>query len=418
MSAPAATDIIELQVQGIAAGGDGVGRSEGLVVFVPRTAPGDVARVRLEMVKRFARGSLESLIQPSPDRVMPPCDHYTADRCGGCQLQHLRYHAQLDAKRGIVDDAMQRIAKRVVEIPATRRSPAEWRYRNKLTLTMRRADDDWTIGLHRYDNPGAVFQLADCPITDERVVDGWREVIRGAALLPEVAELRGTVRLTGDARVVLIRGGTTWPTADAFFAAVPSASALWWAPDQRPAERLFERRAVPAGTAFGQVNQAVGEMLHAYVVERVSAHAPATVVDAYAGTGETAARLASLGSRVTAIELDREAANLCARQLPSGSRSLVGRVESLIAGALPADVVIVNPPRIGVHERVASALERQHRRVRALIYVSCDPATLARDLGRLPNYRIASVETFDMFPQTAHVETVCELVPVHAEAAA
>ena len=137
MSAPAATDVIDLQVQGIAAGGDGVGRSEGLVVFVPRTAPGDVARVRIEMVKRFARGSLESLIQPSPDRVTPPCDHYTADRCGGCQLQHLRYDAQLEAKRGIVMDAMQRIAKRNTEIPATRRSPAEWRYRNKLTLAMR-----------------------------------------------------------------------------------------------------------------------------------------------------------------------------------------------------------------------------------------------------------------------------------------
>jgi 23S rRNA (uracil1939-C5)-methyltransferase len=417
MSAPAATDVIDLQVQGIAAGGDGVGRSEGLVVFVPRTAPGDLARVRLEMVKRFARGSLESLIQPSPDRVTPPCDHYTADRCGGCQLQHLRYDAQLDAKRGIVIDTMRRIAKRNTEMPPTRRSPAEWRYRNKLTLTMRRAGDGWTIGLHRYDDPGAVFQLVDCPITDERIVESWREVMRAAALLPDGAE-RGTVRLTGDARVVLIRGGTTWRAADAFFAAVPSATALWWAAEGRPAERLFERRAVSAGTAFGQVNQPVGEVLHAYVVERVSAHAPATVVDAYAGTGETAARLASLGSRVTAIELDREAANLCARRLPSGSRSLVGRVESLIAGALPADVVIVNPPRIGLHERVTSTLERQHRSVRALIYVSCDPATLARDLGRLPGYRIASVQTFDMFPQTAHVETVCELVPVPAEAAA
>jgi len=79
--------------------------------------------------------------------------------------------------------------------------------------------------------------------------------------------------------------------------------------------------------------------------------------------------------------------------------------------ALPADVVIVNPPRAGLHERVTATLERQRTRPRAIIYVSCDPATLARDVSRLPGYRIASIATFDMFPQTAHVETVCELVP-------
>jgi tRNA/tmRNA/rRNA uracil-C5-methylase (TrmA/RlmC/RlmD family) len=136
------------------------------------------------------------------------------------------------------------------------------------------------------------------------------------------------------------------------------------------------------------------------------------VVDAYAGTGETAAAIAELGMRVTAIEIDREAANLCASRLPAGSRSLIGRVENLITKALPADLVILNPPRVGLHERVTRALEEQRKRVRAIVYVSCDPATLARDIARLPSYRLQSVETFDMFPQTAHVETVCELVAV------
>jgi len=135
------------------------------------------------------------------------------------------------------------------------------------------------------------------------------------------------------------------------------------------------------------------------------------VIDAYAGTGDTATMLATSGARVTAIELDREAAAVCAKRLPAGSRVLFGRVESLLMSALPADVVVVNPPRAGLHERVTTALERQSRRPRAIVYVSCDPATLARDLTRLPSYRIASIETFDMFPQTAHVETVCELVP-------
>src|SRR3982751_4800409 len=106
MSTIAATDLVELEMQSIAAGGDGVGRASGLVVFVPRTAPGDVAQVRLESVKRFARGRLESVVRPSADRVEPPCAHYTRDRCGGCQLQHVRYAAQLDAKRAIVRDSL------------------------------------------------------------------------------------------------------------------------------------------------------------------------------------------------------------------------------------------------------------------------------------------------------------------------
>jgi 23S rRNA (uracil1939-C5)-methyltransferase len=410
MTAPAIAGVIQLRVHAIAAGGDGVGRSEGLVVFVPRTAPGDLALVRIDSVKRFARGTVESVLEPSPDRVAPPCAHYVVDRCGGCQLQHMSYDAQLEAKRIVVRDSLQRIAKTNVELPAIRPSAKQWRYRNKLTLAMRRDADGWTMGLHPYDDPAAVFQLADCPITDERVVASWREVMAASSLLPEAAELRGTVRLAGDQIVVLVRGGTDWPRSEAFFEKLASATALWWAPDGGRATLLFERRAAPAGTSFGQVNEAVGAALHRHVVERVAAYTPRTVVDAYAGTGETAAALAEVGIRVTAIEVDREAANLCASRLPSGSRSIVGRVENLITNALPADLVILNPPRIGLHERVTRALEAKRGRVRAIVYVSCDPATLARDIARLPSYRLQSVETFDMFPQTAHVETVCELV--------
>ena len=98
--------LARLEITGIAAGGDGVGRTEGMVVFVPRTAPGDVAQVRLARSKRFARGELESLELPSPDRVAPPCPHYTVDRCGGCQIQHLSYDAQLRAKGMIIADAL------------------------------------------------------------------------------------------------------------------------------------------------------------------------------------------------------------------------------------------------------------------------------------------------------------------------
>ena len=138
---------------------------------------------------------------------------------------------------------------------------------------------------------------------------------------------------------------------------------------------------------------------------------PETAVDAYAGLGETALELARRGLTVTAIELDADAAAWSRTRLPPGSQSIAGRVEDVLGPALPADVVILNPPRAGVDRRVAEILDSARPAPRTVIYVSCDPATLARDVARMPAYRIASIESFDMFPQTAHVETVCELVP-------
>src|SRR5262249_30994346 len=139
-------------------------------------------------------------------------------------------------------------------------------------------------------------------------------------------------------------------------------------------------------------------------------HSPATVIDCYAGAGATAIALAERGARVTAIELDAAAVRWVAAHLPPGSRSLVARVEDALGETLPADVVILNPPRSGVDERVTTTL-REGRAPRAIVYVSCNPSTLARDVLRLPGYRVASLRSFDMFPQTAHIETVCELVP-------
>jgi 23S rRNA (uracil1939-C5)-methyltransferase len=210
-----------------------------------------------------------------------------------------------------------------------------------------------------------------------------------------------------------MEGADAWPDQEAFFAAVPGATSLWWKPEHR-ARTLVAERGAPAAAArasFAQVNSEVGARLHEYVLMRARAHDPAVVIDAYAGSGATAIPLARDGRRVVAIESDREAAAACAAQLPSGSRAMVARVEDAIDRTLPADVVLVNPPRTGIHEDVSAALQSAAPVPRAVIYVSCDPATLARDLSRMPRYRIASLRAFDMFPQTAHVETVCELVP-------
>jgi 23S rRNA (uracil1939-C5)-methyltransferase len=411
--------LAELDIDSIAAGGDGVGRSNGVVVFVPRTAPGDRVRANIDVQRRFARGEIYALVRPSPDRVTPECAHYVADKCGGCQLQHVNYDAQLEAKRRIIRDSLARIGKRTVELPAIEPSPRRWRYRRKLTLTMRRIGnvDDWTIGLRAYDDPDRIFSLKDCPITDERVLSVWKDVAAARRLLPDADELRGAVQLAGEAISVVVRGGHAWPGRTEFFEAVPAATTLWWQPTHRARNLVASRGTGGDGgrgsASFAQVNTEVGAALHEYVLDLARTYRPASVVDAYAGAGGTALPLASDGALVVAIEADRDAAAVCGERLApfAGSRSLAARVEDVIEQSLPADVVLLNPPRVGVHERVTAAIADSTPAPRAVIYVSCDPATLARDVARLPGFRVASLRAFDMFPQTAHVETVCELVP-------
>jgi 23S rRNA (uracil1939-C5)-methyltransferase len=405
--------VVSVAIESIAAGGDGVGRTNGLVVFVPRTAPGDLVTAQISGKGHFARGALRSLVTPSPVRVEPPCPHYTRDKCGGCQLQHMTYDSQLAAKQVIVRDSLQRIGKRHVDAPAIERSPKDWRYRAKLTLAIRRRGGRWIAGLHPYDDPVHVFPLADCPITDRRVVAAWHEIMTADAHFPDAKELRGSVRITSDGPTFVMTGGESWAARDQFSAAVPSISAVWWEPtDDKPRRLLYDKRANRAPSAsFAQVNAEMAEILRAYVLERARSYLPESAVDAYSGAGDTAIALSREGVGVTAIELDAEAAEWAASKLAGSSRAIHGRVEDELPAALPADLVILNPPRAGVDARVTSALEAEAARLRAVIYISCDPATLARDLSRLPSFRIESLHAFDMFPQTAHVETVCELRP-------
>jgi 23S rRNA (uracil1939-C5)-methyltransferase len=398
-------------IDSIAAGGDGVGRAEGMVVFVPRAAPGDLLDVRLTGKKRFARGAISRIERPSAARVEPPCKHYTQDRCGGCQIQHLDYDAQLAAKAGIIRDGLTRIGKRQSGLPQVMASPAAWRYRAKLTLAMRGPAGARVIGLHPFDDPDAVFQLDDCPITDERVVAVWRDIFGNESLLPAGAD-RGAVRIleSGGASVV-IEGDSYWPSGQQFFDAMPAVETLWWKPENQARRLVASRRDDLSGASFAQVNPKMAALLCEYVLERVRHHSPRSVVDGYSGSGATAIPLAKDGIKVTAIELDAHAAAACSAQLPAPSRSLAGRVEDLLPSALPADLVLLNPPRTGLADAVPVQLESAATKPRAVIYVSCNPATLGRDLARMPGYRIASVRGFDMFPQTAHVETVCELIP-------
>jgi 23S rRNA (uracil1939-C5)-methyltransferase len=417
-------EVIDLRIDSIGVGGDGVGRHNGMVVFVPRTAPGDLARVRAEPEGRLMRGNLIELLEPSQLRVTPTCAHYVGDKCGGCQIQHLSYEAQLDAKGGMIRDSLTRIGRLQVDKPDVEPSDKQWRYRRKLTLALRRREGGgrWIAGLHRFDAPNEIFELRDCPITQKETLDAWSAVLAQQRLLPMVNELRASVRLLPAGFSFTLEGAQEWKTHDQFFAAISTLTELWWKPDGKSRRQLHSRAGAwgeQAGASFTQVNPGVAAKLREWVVSLAAAAKPATAIDAYAGTGDIAVALAQKGIRVTAIEIDRDAARVCASRLPAGSRMIAAPVEQALAKALPADVVILNPPRAGLDARVTEILkpgaESTHlptagTRPRAVIYVSCNPATLARDLRRLDSYRVQSVRGFDMFPQTAHVETVCELV--------
>jgi 23S rRNA (uracil1939-C5)-methyltransferase len=410
--------VVSVQIESIAAGGDGVGRTNGLVVFVPRTAPGDVVTAQISGKGHFARGALRRIVTPSAVRIEPPCPHYTKDKCGGCQLQHMTYDSQLAAKQLIDRDSLQRIGKRNAGAPAIERSPKEWRYRTKLTLAMRRRGVRWVAGLHPYDDPVRVFPLADCPITDRRVVAAWHEVMQADAYFPDGKELRGSVRITSGGPTFVMMGGQSWGAREQFTAAVPSISAVWWEPaEEKPRRLLYDKRSDRAPSAsFAQVNAEMAEILREYVLKLARSYKPESAVDAYSGAGHTAVALAGEGIGVTAIELDADASEWSASRLTGSSRAIRGRVEDELPAVLPADLVILNPPRAGVDARVTATLEAEAARLRGVIYISCNPATLARDLARLPAFRIESLHAFDMFPQTAHVETVCELRPAGAGA--
>ncbi|MCC7052346.1 MAG: class I SAM-dependent RNA methyltransferase [Gemmatimonadaceae bacterium] len=406
-------------IERIAAGGDGIARHDSMVVFVPRAVPGDEVEVTLTRQRTFARGRVTRVVTASPDRETPPCPHYDGDGCGGCQLQGLRYEAQLAVKGELVRDAIVRIARQPVDAVTVVASPSPWGYRNALTLALQRdrmRPSGWLAGMHVAGEPGTLFELRTCLIAMPEVMEGWRQVMTVAEHLPRASSLRVTVRRLGVGGLALtVEGGTQWKQAsiEALVSGVRDLDAVWWVrADEVRVLRHDRRTAQEAGASFAQVNPAVAELLRAYVVAQVEARAPDAVVDAYAGSGALAARLLRDGRRVTAIELDKDASAIAGAALHDHplSRVLTGRVEHLLPEGLPAGVVVLNPPRAGVDATVPPMLAATKAGVARVVYVSCDPATLARDIARLgAGWRVTDVKAFDMFPQTAHVETVCTI---------
>jgi len=366
-------DEIEVTIDSLSNSGDGVARVDGRVLFAPRTAPGDRARVHVRAAKKqWMKARLVEVLEPGPDRVEPPCPIF--DACGGCDWQHIDYAAQLRTKREQLVETLVRIGGLdSPEVQPVIPCDPPWHYRNRVQGQARSG----TLHFHRRFS-GEPVAVSRCPIADERINE------RLAQGLP--ADLAGRVELALEGDEVIVR-----------------------AADERDEER-----------GFAQVNDAVGERLVALVLEAVAGSEAPRVMDLYCGAGAWTVRIAEAhpDKHVLGIELNAASVQLARqRGKAAGLSNLAfqnGRVEAHVDALDPADsVCIVDPPRAGLDAAVVRRL--RDRPAGTLVYVSCHPATLARDLAALGDrYTVQRIQPLDMFAQTSHLE-VC--VTLQASAA-
>ena len=445
-------ETVELTIDAIAAGGDGVGRdADGRAVFVPLTAPGDHVRAEVVTAKqRWARGRMLELIEPATSRCDAPCPVFGT--CGGCRLQHLPWERQAVAKRAIVAAALGRIGGLDVDVAETIRAGEPYGYRNRVSLTVRpaRLDLDGEVearaGFHGLHDPGRVIDCPNCLLAEPAVQEAW-DALAPWDCLPEAlgpdAELRVTIRASASGGLaLLVEGGSAAGGRDELCERLPRLESYLWIDEEGIRCQLAGRATFAEEwqgirfqldpTVFLQVNRAAAAAMDDWLDARIEDEfglntrqedrredmeslgkdlmGGLRVADLYAGVGARAIRWARNGAEVATCEVDRlacEASRSAARKQAGYMDIREGRVEDHLE-LLDADLAVVNPPRAGLSEEVRAALEAGP--ARALAYVSCDPATLARDLKTITNaYEIAAVQPFDAFPQTAHVETIAWL---------
>jgi 23S rRNA (uracil1939-C5)-methyltransferase len=412
--------LVDLRIESIAAGGDGVARDErGRVVFVPRTAPGDRVRVRVVAEKpSWARAIPVEIVAQGPDRVQPPCEH--AASCGGA------------ARRRIVADALARIGGLEVDVLEPLPVEPAFGYRSRVTFALQRDGGSVRAGYHRFDAPGDLVDVRDCPLAELGVREAWNSLRAAwgsdAGALPEGAELRLTLRSSKEGGIgLLVEGGEIGEHRAGdparLEAGVPNLECYHWRDGSGRRHRLAGSATLSdhwggidlhlRPDAFVQVNRAAARHIDEWVDRQSGPPAGRRLLDLYAGAGTRALRWALAGGETVACEANTDAVKTgreAANRYSVDARFVESRVGSALDSLLPADVVVVNPPRQGLSRRVAERLARGD--AGGLAYVSCDPATLARDLGRLSEaWRVRHVQPVDAFPQTAHVETLVWLEP-------
>lgn len=390
----------ETTIERLAAGGDGVGRlPDGRVLFVPMTAPGDRVRVRVvEARRRFARGEVLEILEEGPGRAEPQCPEF--GRCGGCRWQHLAYSTQLDAKRTIIEDAVARIARMALpgEVLMTP-SPQPYGYRLRARLLAREGE----VGYRRWHSH-TLCGVGACPVLTPSLN---REL---AGLVDRVARANPTGRADEEEWEILAAADgarSTRITRD---------------PQGEPLSLQVGEDALRISPlVFTQGNALLLEELRDAVVSAAVAgtdRGSGRAVELYAGAGLFSLELARGFAEFDAVEANRAAAvdlehNLSAACPGAGWRVHAIPVEDaltdLIADGAAVSALVLDPPRTGVSDAAMAAMVSLAPR--RIVYLSCDPATQARDMGRLAEagYGLRSLRGFDLFPQTSHVEALAVL---------
>ena len=432
-----------LDITGYTAEGMGVARLEGRVVFVPFTIAGERWKVRLEKVnKTVAWGRGVELLRPSPERVEPGCPVF--GRCGGCQFRHMTYREELLAKGRRVADALERVGGVRLELPPVLGAEEPDRYRNKVQFPVDRAGDKVRAGYYRARSH-QVLEVEDCLLQPERVTRLQRAFEEWAANLPAGQDMEGRsivrhlyVRTNsrGEALVCVVAWGPVLPNGEGLVSALrerepglvgvvlnvnpadtnvilgPEYHTLWGRDhlEEELCGYTF-RLSVPS---FFQINRAQTERLYAVALDFAALTGRETVLDLYCGIGTISLALSRRAERVIGAEIVPQAIQ-DARE--NARRNGVENTEFFCgdAGAVAArlseegvrpQVICVDPPRKGLQPEVPAILAGMAPE--RIVYVSCDPATLARDVKRFGElgYRAVRAQGVDLFPRTAHVETV------------
>jgi len=400
---------LELDITTVAFGGDGIGRVDNFVVFVPFVVEGERVEVEIvEVKRRYATADLVRVITPSPKRVEPRCPYYA--NCAGCQYQHIEYAHQLELKRRQIRDVFERIGKMAnPPIEPVVGSPREYHYRNKIVVHGPGKPGFWSV------RGRSIIGIEQCPIASEEVNAKLAEVSQQS-----LENVHVTIRSNSERQVwtyVETRRSSVDPL-DADESAEPTVV------ETITENILGKTLQVPLGSFF-QVNREVIELALNHVRGIFAASGPARsgagckiLVDAYCGVGLFSLMLADLADHVYGIEEDKkaiQAANDNAQRLGLKSYDFYpGKTERLLFYTLrqcqlDETCLILDPPRSGCAPVVLKTL-REHK-PRKIIYVSCAPPMLARDIKVLvkSGYKLERVTPFDMFPQTAHCEAVAEL---------
>ncbi|MGZ8707141.1 MAG: 23S rRNA (uracil(1939)-C(5))-methyltransferase RlmD [Gaiellaceae bacterium] len=442
---------LELTIDRLAYGGNGVARLNGFVVFVRRGLPGDTVRARVTKVqRRHAEALVTEVVHPSPLRVEPPCKHYPA--CGGCRFQDLAYEAQVEAKHAQVGDALRRIGG-FAEPPLEEILPAEeiFHYRNKLEYSFTQLEDGPTLGLHKAGRWDEVLQIDYCWLTTDlgnAIRNAVREWARGDKLVAydqgeHTGYLRHLVvregRNTGQVLVQLVTSpGERFDTGGFVdtLRRFPEVRSIHWSVNEGQAEvttnlptqllwggeaieeQLCGMRFRVRPNAFLQTNTLMAEKLYETAREFAGLTGNQTVYDLYCGIGTIGLLLARDALTVWGIDVSEESI-ACA--IENAELNGIGNVayfagnvgqalEELHERAGDPDVVVVDPPRAGL---AGKALKRLGEiGAPRIVYVSCNPTTLAGDVKRLRTeygYGLKRVKPVDMFPHTPHVEAVALL---------